>query len=310
MGFVDDNPRKHRMTLGGKPILGNVDQLPELIQSYRISLVMLAIMELPAERVRHILDTCAASKAKFKIIPASFTQMDQRVSAAMLHDLSPEDLLPRVAVDFDAQEIDSLVRGRRILITGGAGSIGSEIARQAVAHGAAQVVLVDMNENDLYFLSRRLKAHQSATRVRAEVADVREPGRLLALGKRYRPQLVFHAAAHKHVPLMEDAPEEAVKNNVFGTLNVARMADAVGAERFVLISTDKAVRPSSVMGATKRIAELVVRDMGRQSRTRMTGGALRQRARLGRQRGPPLQAADRGAAARSPSLTPSAPGTS
>ena len=270
VGFVDDDPHKWGTTLGGKPVVGSIDDLPRLVQANRVSLVLLAIMNMPAQRVRSILHLCSSSKARFKIIPASFTRMDERISAAMLHDLSPEDLLPRVAVDFDQEEIRPLVQGKRVVITGGAGSIGGEIARQVAGLGAGEIVLVDVNENDLYLGVRRLREEHPALAIRAEVADVREPGRLLRLGKRYRPHLVFHAAAHKHVPLMEDAPEEAVKNNVFGTIHAALMADAVGAERFVLISTDKAVRPSSVMGATKRIAELAVRDLGRKSRTRMT----------------------------------------
>jgi len=270
VGFVDDSRNKQGSTLGGRSVLGTIDDLPSVIKKHDVSLVMLAIMELPAERLRRILVLCAGSKARFKIIPASFTQMDDKLSAAMLHDLAPEDLLPRVQVDFDQQEIRAKVTGRRIMITGGAGSIGSEIARQVAAHQCAQLVLVDMNENALYLNARALQAEYPELIVRAEVADVREPDRLLRLGRRYRPEIVFHAAAHKHVPLMEDAPEEAVKNNVFGSLHVARMADAVGAERFVLISTDKAVRPSSVMGASKRIAEMVVRDLGHRSKTRMT----------------------------------------
>jgi FlaA1/EpsC-like NDP-sugar epimerase len=270
VGFVDDSPRKQGTTLGGKAVLGSIDDLPDVIKKHDVSLVMLAIMDLPAERLRRMLAICSGSKARFKIIPASFTQMDDKISAAMLHDLAPEDLLPRVQVDFDQKEIRSKVQGRRILITGGAGSIGSEIARQVAAHECAKLVLVDMNENGLYLNARQLQAEYPELIVRAEVADVREPDRLLRLGRRYRPEIVFHAAAHKHVPLMEDAPEEAVKNNVFGSINVARMAEAVGAERFVLISTDKAVRPSSVMGATKRIAEMVVRDLGHRSKTRMT----------------------------------------
>jgi FlaA1/EpsC-like NDP-sugar epimerase len=270
VGFVDDSPHKQGSTLGGRTVLGTIDDLPDVIKKHDVSLVMLAIMELPADRLRRILVLCAGSKARFKIIPASFTQMDDKLSAAMLHDLAPEDLLPRVQVDFDQQEIRAKVTGRRIMITGGAGSIGSEIARQVAAHQCAKLILVDMNENALYLNARALQAEYPDLVVRAEVADVREHDRLMRLGRRYRPEIVFHAAAHKHVPLMEDAPEEAVKNNVFGSLHVARMADAVGAERFVLISTDKAVRPSSVMGASKRIAEMVVRDLGHRSKTRMT----------------------------------------
>jgi FlaA1/EpsC-like NDP-sugar epimerase len=188
----------------------------------------------------------------------------------MLDDLAPEDLLPRKPVEFDRGELRRLVTGRRALVTGAGGSIGGEICRQLVHYGVRQLVMVDMNENELYLRARRIAEEQPQVDVRAEVADVREPARVARLGDRYRPEYVFHAAAHKHVPLMEEAPEEAVKNNVFGTLNVARMADACGAKRFVLISTDKAVNPSSVMGATKRVAELVVRDLARASRTRMT----------------------------------------
>jgi FlaA1/EpsC-like NDP-sugar epimerase len=187
----------------------------------------------------------------------------------MLHDLSPEDLLPRDAVRFDYEEIRDLVAGRRVLVTGAGGSIGGEIARQLALHGAETLVLVDMNENELYLKARRLREEHPDIHVLTEVADIRERDRIERLGNKHRPQYVFHAAAHKHVPLMEEAPEEAVKNNVFGTLNVARMADACGAERFVLISTDKAVNPSSVMGVSKRVAELVVRDLARTSSTRM-----------------------------------------
>jgi FlaA1/EpsC-like NDP-sugar epimerase len=270
MGFIDDDPQKRDTTLGGRPVLGTIEELPRFIEEQKASLVLLAVVDFPAEKVRRILDLCSTHKTRFKIIPASFTHADERLSAAILHDLAPEDLLPRRAASFDPAEVASLVNGKRILVTGAAGSIGSEIVRQAAAHGATKLVLVDVNENGLYFLARQLQATYPALRVRAEVADVREPERILRLGRRYQPQIVFHAAAHKHVPLMEDAPEEAVKNNVFGTLNVARMADAIGAERFVLISTDKAVRPSSVMGASKRIAELVVRDLRRRSTTQMT----------------------------------------
>ena len=159
---------------------------------------------------------------------------------------------------------------RVAFVTGGAGGIGSEICRQLAQNGVWQLVMVDMNENELYLNARRLQEEHPALQVFCEVADIREASRLRRLALRYRPQYVFHAAAHKHVPLMEDAPEEAVKNNVFGTLNVARMAHECGAERLVVISTDKAVKPTSVMGATKRIAELVTRQLARGSKTRMT----------------------------------------
>jgi FlaA1/EpsC-like NDP-sugar epimerase len=270
VGFVDDDRAKLGTTIGGHPVLGPIARLPELVAAHRVSTVMLAIPSLPAQRVREVLRLCSRSRTRFKIVPPSFTVRDRRAAAAPLHDLSPDDLLPRGQVAFDRREIAGLVRGRRVLVTGAAGSIGGEIARQVVANGASRVVLVDVNENELYLAYRRLRAEHPEVDVRAEVADIREPDRILRLGGRYAPQDVFHAAAHKHVPLMEDAPEEAVKNNVLGTLHVAAMADACGAERLVFISTDKAVRPSSVMGASKRIGELIVRDLAQRSRTRMT----------------------------------------
>ncbi len=270
VGFVGDDPTLVGSRIDGRPVLGGVGDLPRLVREHAIAMVLLAMPDQPAARIREILDLCSTSRARFKIMPASYVHVDRRLSSAMLNDVSPEDLLPRDTVRFDETELRSLVVGRRALVTGAGGSIGGEICRQLVRYGVKQLVMVDMNENELYLLARQLMSDHPDAEIRAEVADVREPSRLLRLGAGFRPQYVFHAAAHKHVPLMEDAPEEAVKNNVFGTRNVALMADACGAERFVLISTDKAVNPTSVMGATKRVAELVVRDLARRSQTRMT----------------------------------------
>jgi FlaA1/EpsC-like NDP-sugar epimerase len=269
VGFVDDEV-EIGTHVSGKPVLGTVSHLPRLIERFRISTVLLAIPNLPAERVRAILRLCASSKASFKTIPASYACLDNRMSAAMLHDLSPDDLLGRDPIAFDCQEIRRLVHGRNVLVTGAGGTIGGEICRQLALHGVSRLVMVDMNENELYLRTRSLQVEFPSVELRAEVADIRELARLQQLGEQYEPEYVFHAAAHKHVPLMEDAPAEAVKNNVFGTLNVALMAHQVGAERLVVISTDKAVNPTSVMGATKRIAELITQDLARRSETRMT----------------------------------------
>jgi len=270
IGFVDDDRSKLGMHVSGKPVLGCIDDLPKLIERHRISTVLLAIPGMPAARIRQILDLCALCKASFKTIPASYAYLDERISAAMLHDLSPDDLLPRAPIAFDLEEIRSMVRGRKVLVTGAAGTIGGEICRQLASHGISELVMLDMNENELYLGARRLQQECPSVRFFSEVADIRDLKRLRRLGEQYRPEFVFHAAAHKHVPLMEDAPEEAVKNNIFGTLHVALMAHECGADRLVLISTDKAVNPTSVMGASKRIAELVVRDLARRSTTKMT----------------------------------------
>jgi FlaA1/EpsC-like NDP-sugar epimerase len=255
--------------LDGKPILGVLDDLPDIVAHHAIGAVLLAIDRPPAARLRQLVSACASWRVSFKVLPAR-SPLDERVTTALLGDLEPEDLLPRPAVRFDEGEIRGLIAGRRAMVTGAGGSIGGELCRQLAHYGAAQLVMVDMNENELYLSARRLAEERPDLDVRAAVADLREASRLQRLGERFRPELVFHAGAHKHVPLMEEAPEEAVKNNVFGTLNVARMADACGAGRLVLVSTDKAVNPTSVMGATKRVAELVVRDLARRSRTRMT----------------------------------------
>jgi FlaA1/EpsC-like NDP-sugar epimerase len=267
IGLVDDDPGKLGSFLNGKPVLGSTETLPELVARHRVTQVLIAIPRLSPERIRRILGLCKQQSVSFKIIPASFAYLDQKISAAMLHELSPEHLLPRDAIAFDREEIHKLVAGRRVLVTGGAGSIGSEIARQVAGHAPASLVLVDINENELYLLVRQLQERHPELPVISVVADIRELDRLMRIGQMHAPQYVFHAAAHKHVPLMEDSPEEAIKNNVFGTRNVARMADACGAERFVLISTDKAVHPTSVMGASKRLAEMVIRDIASHSRT-------------------------------------------
>ncbi len=268
-GFVTASRDAVGGRLLGRPILGTIADLPRIIRRNAIGTVLLAEEYRDPARVRQVVETCADCAVRFKIVAAPFDQ-SERLSAAMLEDLSPADLLARDSIAFDEAAIRELVRGRCALVTGAAGSIGSELCRQLARFGASKLVMVDMNENELYFGARRLAELHPEIEIRSEVADVRDAERLRRLGDRHRPQDVFHAAAHKHVPLMEDAPEEAIKNNVFGTLNAARMAHLCGAERFVLISTDKAVKPTSVMGATKRVAELVVRDFCRSSRTRMT----------------------------------------
>ena len=269
LGFVGDDPSLLGWRFDGRPVLGHVGQLPQIIERFCVRTVLLADPGQSAAQIRPILDVCARWRVRFKVVPVS-RRRTKRLNLAMLEDLSPEDLLAREKVSFDVEEIRAMVAGRCVLVTGAGGSIGGELSRQLAHHGAGKLVMMDMNENTLYLGARRLREEHPDVEVVTEVADIREPSSMLRLGERHRPQDVFHAAAHKHVPLMEDAPAEAVKNNVFGTLHVAHMADRCGAERFVLVSTDKAVKPSSVMGATKRVAELVVRDLGRRSRARMT----------------------------------------
>jgi len=270
VGFVDDDRAKWGSSIGGRPVLGGIEDLPTIVLRRRVHQLLFAIPRPPAALIRRVLSLCAEHKLNYKTLPVSFAYLSDHAGAALLQSLAPEDLLPRSEARFDQSEVAALVQGRRILVTGAAGSIGSEICRQVAAHRPARLILADINENELYLLHRELEQAWPDLPLASEVVDIRDPERLRQLGQQHHPQDVFHAAAHKHVPLMEWAPEEAVKNNVIGCRNVLGMAEDGGCERFVLISSDKAVDPSSVMGATKRIGELLIRARAEASPSRLT----------------------------------------
>lgn len=267
VGFLDDDSGKRGLVVGGKPVLGTLDDLPAAVSKTRAEAVLLAIPRLPAARLRHILLQCAQLKVRFRLLPVSFAYLEHNSSRSLLQCLSPEDLLPRPEEHFSSSGENPRLAERRVLVTGAAGSIGGELVRQLVRAGAGQVMLVDINENGLYLLARELDTDGQG-RLLCQVADIRDSNRICQIFESFRPHDVFHAAAHKHVPLMEQAPWEAVKNNILGTLHVAEAAKATAAERMVFISTDKAVRPTSIMGASKRVGELLMRHMGATSRTR------------------------------------------
>jgi FlaA1/EpsC-like NDP-sugar epimerase len=268
VGFVDDERSKWGMILGSKPVLGGISDLRELAQRHSVGMVLIAIPRLPAQRIREILSLCTDLKVRFKILPVSYVYLQERVSASMLQDLTPDDLLARVPVSFTGSGRSVAVAGRRVMVTGAAGSIGGEICRQLAGANVATLLMVDINENGLYLLQRELEREFPEVVAMARVADIRDALRMQTLMATFKPQDVFHAAAHKHVPLMEAAPCEAVKNNVLATWDLAKAADFCRVERFVFISTDKAVRPTSVMGASKRLGESVVRSVGSHSATR------------------------------------------
>ncbi|MCP4662828.1 MAG: polysaccharide biosynthesis protein [bacterium] len=270
LGFVDDDSRRWGDVVGGKTILGGVSDLPKLAAKYSIDLVLIAIPRMPASRVREILTYCSTFKLQFKILPVSFLYLQERTAAAMLQDLSPQHLLDRDEVTFSHADAQALSSDRLLLVSGAAGSIGSEVCTQLLENGFHRLVMIDIDENGLYLLKRRFERRYPDRTVIVEVADVRDTPRLNALFALYRPRDVFHAAARKHVPLMESSPCEAVKTNVAGTRNLARAAHEYEAERFVYMSTDKAVRPTSVMGATKRLGEKLVQWMDPLSPTRFS----------------------------------------
>ncbi|MBI4773105.1 MAG: polysaccharide biosynthesis protein [Deltaproteobacteria bacterium] len=270
VGFVDDDRRKQGTYLSGRPVLGLIADLPAIVKRHEVGTILIAMPRVPAKRIREILATCSELKLRFKILPVSYVYLQDHSSRPALTDLSPEDLLPRQEVDLKESSIGEAIEGRCVMVTGAGGSIGGEICRQLLKNRVKTLFMLDTNENELYLRSRSFQGEFPSSRIVTSVADVRGLRRVERLFSEFRPQDVFHAAAHKHVPLMEAAPDEAVTNNVLGTYNVARMAHEYGAQRFVFISTDKAVKPSSVMGATKRIGEMVVRTIGKHSDTKFS----------------------------------------
>ena len=263
LGFIDDDPAMWSSLLGGRRVLGGLAALPRIIDRLRINTLLIAIPRKSPAVVREVVAICAGRNVQIKVLPVSYIYFQEQGAASMLHDLSPQDLLARKPVTFNEHE-RSLLGGRRVLVTGAAGSIGSEICDQLLTLGVNQLLAVDINENGLYLLERRLRRTYNG-RLQVDVVDVRDRGRVESLMARFSPHDVFHAAAHKHVPLMEAAPAEAIKNNVGGTSNVLLAAERLGVERFVFISSDKAVTPSSVMGATKRVGELMTRAVAQRS---------------------------------------------
>lgn len=267
VGFIDDNTAKWSSLVGGRRVFGGLSILRETIERHHISNILIAIPRDSQGVVREVVACCTGLSVQIKALPVSFVYFQDRGAADMLHDLSPEDLLSRRRVNFDEHERESFA-GRRVMVTGAAGSIGSEICRQLLGLGTGQVLGVDINENGLYLLEQRFKREFPGGRFVVQLADIRDRRKIEVLMERFRPQDVFHAAAHKHVPLMEAAPCEAIKNNVLGTSHVLHAAERANVECLVFISTDKAVAPTSVMGATKRIGEIMTRAISERSAVR------------------------------------------
>jgi FlaA1/EpsC-like NDP-sugar epimerase len=258
VGLVDDDSAKTGMRLHGIPVLGTTADLPRIAKQVHAELLVIAIPSARREEMRTIVDACLETELDFKIIPSFSELLDGRARMNELRSVEIEDLLGRDSVELSMDGPQRDLHGRRVLVTGGAGSIGSELARQVARFEPAMLVLLDQAESPLYFTHLELSRAHPGLHIVPLIADITDEARLENVFSQYRPEYVFHAAAYKHVPLMENNTVEAVRNNVLGTLNVARCAARYDTEKFVLISTDKAVHPSSVMGASKRLAELVV----------------------------------------------------
>jgi FlaA1/EpsC-like NDP-sugar epimerase len=266
--FVDDDSRKTGTRIGKYPVLRGIQNIPEYAQKYFIDEIIIAIPSATSAEMRAIMEACAQTPCALYTVPAMRDVTDGEMQMGKIRSVSIADLLFRDEVKLDSKAISGYLTGKTVLVTGGGGSIGSELCRQIARFAPEKLVIFDINENGAYELLNELKSkYGDALRVDIVIGSVRDKPRVEAVFKRYRPQVVFHAAAHKHVPLMETSPAEAIKNNVFGTLNVAQCADEYRARRFVLLSTDKVVNPRNVMGASKRITEMIMQYMGARSKT-------------------------------------------
>ena len=256
--IIDDDKEKWGHYIQGIKVVGGRDKIPEYADSLHIDEIILAIPSASTKVRREILEICNTTGCKMRTLPGMYQLINGDVSVSRLRDVEVEDLLGREPVQIDIDSIIGYVQDKVVLVTGGGGSIGSELCRQIAGHKPAQLIIVDIYENNAYDIQQELKAAHPDLNLVVLIASVRNTSRISWIFETYHPDIVYHAAAHKHVPLMEDSPCEAVKNNVFGTWKTAMAAAQNGTERFVMISTDKAVNPTSIMGATKRICEMII----------------------------------------------------
>jgi FlaA1/EpsC-like NDP-sugar epimerase len=267
VAFLDDSDDKKGRKVNGIPVLGGIEDIEDVVDSKNIDEIIIAIPSAKPAIINNIYERCSKTDCKVKILPSMSQLINETISLQKIKDVDIEDLLGREPIMANLEEIAQYLGGKVVLVTGGGGSIGSELCRQIASYEPRKLLMLDNYENNLYDILNELTKKYPELDLVPIIANVREMNRLDEIFAEYKPNIVFHAAAHKHVPLMESHPEEAIKNNVFGTWNVAHCADKHQAERFVLISTDKAVNPTNVMGATKRIAEMIIQSLNEKSKT-------------------------------------------
>ncbi|MGB4046325.1 MAG: nucleoside-diphosphate sugar epimerase/dehydratase, partial [Halanaerobiales bacterium] len=268
IGLIDDDPRKQKLEIHGIKVLGRRQDIPQVIKKYGVEEVIIAIPSAKGKDIKDIYNLSKQEGVKVKLVPGMYEILNGDVNLSHLRDVRVEDLLRREQVQLDAARIAAYVEGKVVLVTGAGGSIGSELCRQLARFNPQKLLMLDIYENNLYFLDLELRENYPHLSLVPIIASIRDRDKLDYLFAQFRPEVVFHAAAHKHVPLMEDNPEEAVKNNIFGTKNVIEAADKYQVERFVLISSDKAVNPTNVMGASKRVAEMLIQAANKKSSTK------------------------------------------
>jgi FlaA1/EpsC-like NDP-sugar epimerase len=264
---VDDNKNKHGQSIAGVKIAGDRSDIPHLCRKYFIDEIIIAIPTASKRAVKEILEECHKTKCKIKIVPALIDLINEKVSVKALRDVDIQDLLGRDPVQVNLKEISSYLEGKIVLVTGGGGSIGSELCRQVAKFNPRRLIALDIYENSVFELANELKDKFPHLEIEVAIGSIRDRIRMDEIFNKYKPHVVFHAAAHKHVPLMENNPKEAIVNNIMGTKNMIDLAEKYVADKFVLISTDKAVNPTNVMGATKRIAEMLLQEKSAASKT-------------------------------------------
>lgn len=267
VALIDDDSSKLGAKINGVPVLGDKYHIKKVAEANSIDEIIISIPSASKKEIRQVVEECSKTKCKLKIVPGIYELIDEQVSIKKIREVKIEDLLGREPVKINLNEISGYVGNKVVLVTGGGGSIGSELCRQISKFKPRKLLILDIYENNAYDIQNELKRKYPNLDLEVLIASIRDKARLDEIFATYMPQVIFHAAAHKHVPLMENNPQEAIKNNVFGTKNVAECANEYGSEKFVLISTDKAVNPTNIMGATKRVAEMIIQSLNVNSKT-------------------------------------------
>jgi len=267
VGFVDDDTAKIGKIIHNKKVLGPIEKINEIIDKEKVGMVVITIPSAKGSEIRRIINKINRKNIKIKIMPGLYELLGDEVSVSRIRDVQMEDLLNRESVNLNIKKISGYIKGKKIMVTGGAGSIGKELSLQVCKFSPEELIILDHNENGVFYIEREIRKKYPNLKIHSIIADIRNREKMEKVFKNFQPEVVFHAAAHKHVPMMEYHPDEAVSNNIIGTKYLAELADKYGVNNFVMISTDKAINPTSVMGASKQVAEMIIKMYGRKSKT-------------------------------------------